>query len=119
MEGDYFKTLFASEDVGVSWQGGSGGGPIISQVQNEELRREVTEDEVRKAVFEINPSKCSGPDGMTGFFYQHFWETSGKDVTEMVKEFSVPKDLKKGLIKQIYVLYQRNSMPTSLWTFDQ
>lgn len=66
------KRFFASEDVGVSWQGWSGGGPTISQEQNEELLKEVTEDEVSKAVFEINPSKCPEPDGMTGFFYQHF-----------------------------------------------
>lgn len=99
MAENYFKTLYASEDVGVDWQGWSEGGSRITQDQNEELLKAVTEEEVKKAVFEINPSKCPGPDGMTGFFYHHFWETVGKDVFEMVKYFFGSKRLVEGVNK--------------------
>lgn len=57
MAEDYFKALFASEDVGAGWQDWSAVCSIISQEQNEELLKEVTEEEVRRAVFDINPNK--------------------------------------------------------------
>lgn len=44
-------------------------------------------EEVKRAVFETNPQKCPGPDGMSAFFYQHFWESVGCDITEMVRRF--------------------------------
>lgn len=43
--------------------------------------------EVKKAVFEMNPSKSPGLDGMNGFFYQHFWEIIGEKITGMVAGF--------------------------------
>lgn len=44
----------------------------VTSDQNEELLKEITQEEVKKAVFEIDPNKCPGPDGMTGYFYQQF-----------------------------------------------
>lgn len=41
----------------------------------------------------------AGPDGINSFFYQHFWGTSGKDVTEMIKDFFGTKRLEEGINK--------------------
>ena len=46
----------------------------------------VTMEKVKKAVFGINPYKCPGPDGMSGHFFQQFWETSGEDLTKMMQK---------------------------------
>ena len=83
----YFKVLFSSEDVGLDQVEWNDIPATISSEQNSALLKPVTSEEVKKAVFEINSSKCLGPDGMSGYFYQQFWETSGEEITAMVQEF--------------------------------
>lgn len=83
----YFKSLFASDDVGldlIEWQEMP---KLVTPEQNIHLMKPVLMEEVKRAVFDINPGKCPGPDGMTGYFFQQFWETSGEEVTAMVQKF--------------------------------
>lgn len=68
----YFKKVFASEDVGMEIEDWNEIPSLVSRDQNEELLKEITEEEVRRAVFEINPNKCPGPDDMSGYFFQQF-----------------------------------------------
>ena len=37
---------------------------------------------MRKACFEMHPSKLPGPDGMPPFFFKKFWHRVGGDVIE-------------------------------------
>lgn len=83
----YFKTLFSSEDVGMELEEWDEMPTLLSHSQNEGLMQPVTKEEVKKAVFDINPNKCPGPDGMSGHFFQQFWESSGEEITEMVQRF--------------------------------
>lgn len=69
----------------------------MTEPQNVELLKEITKEEVRKAVFDISPHKCPGPDGMTGQFYQQFWETVGDNVTETVQNFFRHEYIEEGL----------------------
>lgn len=46
------------------------------------LDQEFSEDEVKKTVFDINPSKAPGPDGYTAFFYHLMWDTLKEDITK-------------------------------------
>lgn len=64
----YFKLLFTTEDVGVELEEWNEIQPSVTAEQNEALMQSVTREEVRKAVFDINPHKCPGPDGMNGHF---------------------------------------------------
>lgn len=59
----------------------------ITADQNIELMREVTENEVKTAIFQMDPDKSPGPDGMTPAFYQKHWSIVGQDVCNLVKEF--------------------------------
>lgn len=45
-----------------------------------DLERDFTEEEVKKAVFDIHPEKASGPDGFTGLFFRHCWTTVKNEV---------------------------------------
>lgn len=38
--------------------------------------------EVRRAVFDLHPSKDQGPDGFTSLFFQNSWPFLGDDITE-------------------------------------
>ena len=46
--------------------------PCISKLENKELTRVPTEDEIRNELFEINPIKSLDPDGMPRLFYRNY-----------------------------------------------
>lgn len=58
--------------------------PSVSDVTNDLLLAPFTSAEVRKAVFDMHPSKAPGPDGFTAFFFQKPWPFLGYDITEAV-----------------------------------
>ncbi|XP_024195622.1 uncharacterized protein LOC112198734 [Rosa chinensis] len=61
--------------------------PCVSAEMNLQLCRNYTEEEIREALFQMYPTKSPGPDGMAPLFFQHYWDTIGKDVTEAVQNF--------------------------------
>ncbi|OMO97058.1 reverse transcriptase [Corchorus capsularis] len=54
---------------------------------NNLLGKEFTEDEIKLAAFQMNPSKSPGPDGFNPCFYQKYWSIVGGDVTRLALEF--------------------------------
>ena len=58
----------------------------ITQVTPEEnnfLIAPFSEEEISKAVFQMEHNKALGPDGFPVEFYQHFWETVKTDLLEL------------------------------------
>lgn len=86
---DYFRTLFESTSNGDFSDIFEGFQSRISDTMNEILDREVSKEDVREAVFSIKPGSAPGPDGMTGLFFQKYWDTVGAQVTEEVQNFFV------------------------------
>ena len=39
------------------------------------------------ALFQMGPTKASGPDGMNAFFYQKFWHVVGNNIVLAVLDF--------------------------------
>ena len=54
---------------------------------NINLTRSVSENEVKRAVFSINPFSAPGDDGFNAKFYQFFWEIIKEDVIRAVRSF--------------------------------
>ena len=50
---------------------------VITGAENEEICRVPTADEIRRIVFEMQPLKAPGPDGLPGLFYKHYWSIVG------------------------------------------
>ena len=48
--------------------------PQVSSEENTFLTAPFTEEEVRKAVFQMEHNKAPGPDGFPAEFYQNFWD---------------------------------------------
>lgn len=46
--------------------------------------RDITMEEVKKALFEMSPHKAPGPNEFHAGFYQQAWEIVGEDITRMV-----------------------------------
>ena len=53
----------------------------------EELSRPYSVEEVKATLFQIGPTKASGPDGMNVLFYQKFWHIVDNDVSSAVLDF--------------------------------
>ena len=61
--------------------------PQISQLDNEILCAPFSEQEVNKAVFEMEHNKAPGPNGFPAEFYQFFQETIKGDLMQLFYDF--------------------------------
>lgn len=52
------------------------------------LERDFTQDEIKKAVWDLGPDKASGPDRFPLFFYRIFWEEVKGDVLALISDFT-------------------------------
>lgn len=90
---NYFNNLFRAGSDGNFDQMFESFNPKVNATMNNLLTREVSNEEVRDAGFSIKPASAPGPDGMSGLFFQKYWGTVGKQVTEEVKKFFVHGEL--------------------------
>jgi hypothetical protein len=61
--------------------------PQVTAEENLVLVEEFTEEEVRKAIFQMEHNKASGPNGFSTEFYQIFWDLVKGDLMALFKEF--------------------------------
>jgi hypothetical protein len=59
----------------------------ITDTENESLCLVPSGDEIKRVVFETNPLKAPGPDGLPGLFYKHYWPIVGSQVVVVVQCF--------------------------------
>ncbi|CAM8916763.1 unnamed protein product [Rhodiola kirilowii] len=74
---EYFRRIFASnnnEDM-IDWQMALDAVPSrVSEEMNSKLNEPFTLDEVRRALFQMSPTKAPGTDGFPAIFFQKHWE---------------------------------------------
>eukprot|EP00253_Pinus_taeda_P015611 PITA_15611 len=58
----------------------------ISNRKNQFLEAEVTNNEIKAALFYMESDKAPGPDGFTARFLQHCWQIIEKDLCRMVRK---------------------------------
>ena len=84
---EYFQQLFTSSmptaiDVVV---------PLVETMVTHEMNADLlctfSPDEVKHALFQMYPSKALGPDGMTTYFFQKYWNIVGRDVLSAMLDF--------------------------------
>ena len=85
---DFYKTLYGPGD---DPQGVSDICQVIPKLVSDEenafLVLVPSADEIRDAVFALDPSSAPGPDGFPGSFYQTCWDIVGQDVIAFVQYF--------------------------------
>nr|GEX48982.1 RNA-directed DNA polymerase, eukaryota [Tanacetum cinerariifolium] len=69
----------------------------LSSDQTDDLDRNITNDEIRAAVWDCGENKSPGANGYTFEFFRHFWELIGSDVCAAVNCF-----FERGLIGSVY-----------------
>ena len=81
--GDLFKSS-NSEDYFTMLRGLT---PRVTEKMNHQLIRKVTSEEIKEALFSIKPDSAPGADGMSGFFFQSYWDIVGEQLTKEVLQF--------------------------------
>lgn len=71
--------------------------PSVTEHMNEYVNKPYVADEVKKALFDMAPSKAPSVDGFTAGFYQRHWDVIGEDITVVVLEFLNGGELPLGL----------------------
>lgn len=106
----YFSELFTAKEV--DWQEVISYIPTtVSREHNEFLLQPITEKEVKEALFQMNPDKALGPDGMTPGFYQNYWKTVGQDVINLVHNFFSSRTIIDDLNATNIVLIPKKKCP--------
>lgn len=59
----------------------------ITITENEELKKLVTNAEIKNVVFGMGKDKSCGPDGFTTGFFHKYWDIVGPSMIKVVKGF--------------------------------
>ena len=84
---------------------------------NEALTKPPSDDEIRKAVYDINPDKAPGPDGMTCLFFQKYWGITAEVMCETVKDFFQHNVLDPRLNQTNICLIPKTDRPSEISQF--
>ncbi|KAL8097756.1 hypothetical protein AgCh_030760 [Apium graveolens] len=113
---DYYEGLFRSAQGNVEEVVNTVTKKITTE-QNMDLMKEISEEEVKSALFQMHPDKAPGPDGMTPAFFQKHWKVVGKDVVKMVSDFFYIGELPQGLNETNIVLIPKKKNPSIVEEF--
>ncbi|KAL9689763.1 hypothetical protein QQ045_010152 [Rhodiola kirilowii] len=78
--------------------------PVISEEMNQMLLDDISEEEVRRAVFNMSPLKALGLDDFPAMFYQKNWGNISGYVMEYVRDFWMNGVLDANINKTLIVL---------------
>uniref|UniRef100_A0A803QBY9 Reverse transcriptase n=1 Tax=Cannabis sativa TaxID=3483 RepID=A0A803QBY9_CANSA len=106
---DYFTTLFQASNLSCPEVINCVNSSVLSFL-HDELRMAVSEEEVKRAIFQMHPDKSLGSDGMTPGFYQKCWSIVGRDVVAAVQSFFLTGKFELGCSKANIVLVTVNRM---------
>lgn len=74
----------------------------------------VTDMEIKNVVFDCDPNKSLGPDGMMGEFFQTHWDTVGNDVTKAIQDFFTSGKLVRNGNRMQIAVNPKTTDPTNL-----
>ena len=61
--------------------------PCISLKKNIKLVRIPDIEEIKAVIWELNPMKAPGPDGLPGLFFKKYWSIVGSQVVIAIQSF--------------------------------
>ena len=93
---------------------------FINKVSEEEaanMIREITEEEIKKALFDIDDDKAPGPDGFTSKFFKKAWMVLKDDFCDAVKDFFVSGKLLGEINATLIALVPKSNTPQKVSDF--
>ncbi|CAN1159582.1 Transposon TX1 uncharacterized 149 kDa protein [Linum perenne] len=114
---NYFQNLFTRRQVALNehdfWDIPS----IVTDEMNNALIQEITDDEIRIAVFSLGAGQSPGPDGFPGHFYQKFWTSIGVRFCKEIREFFGTANMPTNWNDTHLVLIPKVANPISMTNF--
>ncbi|KAI3473565.1 hypothetical protein Pfo_031528 [Paulownia fortunei] len=74
-------------------------------------------EEIRQAVFSMDPDSVAGPDGFSAFFYQHCWDIIHMDIKEAVVDFFKGNSMPRSFTATSIVLISKTENPKTWGDF--
>ncbi|XP_021843644.2 uncharacterized protein [Spinacia oleracea] len=91
--------------------------PKISRLESGRMDAPITDEEIRKAMFDIGKDKSPGPDGMIAEFFQKYWDKIGEKVIEGVREFFRKGHILKEWNQALLVMIPKVASPEAAMHF--
>ena len=95
----------------------STGQAYLSEEEGESLSIEVSEEEIKAALWSMKPFKAPGPDGIHAGFYQRFWSMVGKSMVEEIKDTFMRKKIPYYLNRTLIALIPKIQGPETLGNY--
>ncbi|GKA39074.1 RNA-directed DNA polymerase, eukaryota, reverse transcriptase zinc-binding domain protein [Tanacetum coccineum] len=83
----------------------------ISKNDSEFMVRNITNAEIKEAIFGIEDEKALGPDGFTAVFFKKSWRIVGRDVCDAVQEFFNTNKLLREVNATLITLVPKTQQP--------
>ncbi|KAA3486304.1 Endonuclease/exonuclease/phosphatase [Gossypium australe] len=100
---DFFERLY--DETPHSLRGTpSFGFPILTSSEVSFLEADVTNEEIKRALFDMAPLKTPGSDGYHALFFQSQWDTLGDNVCQWVKDVFSGRPIKQEINNMLIVL---------------
>ncbi|GJY18245.1 hypothetical protein Tco_0389736 [Tanacetum coccineum] len=85
---------------------------ILDNATADDMIRNVSDNEIKEAMFSMGNDKSLGPDGYTAVFFKEAWDIVGNDVIKAIKEFFTNGKLLKELNHMIIPLIPKVQTPS-------
>ncbi|GKE63736.1 putative RNA-directed DNA polymerase, eukaryota, reverse transcriptase zinc-binding domain protein [Tanacetum coccineum] len=113
---DHYKVFLGSEDSVANM---NGDGLFMNKIHTDKalfMVSQVTNDEIKGAIFNIENDKAPGPDGFTSMFFKKAWDIMGEDVCNAVNDFFSNRQILQEINHTIIALLPKVSTPS--WIND-
>jgi len=90
---------------------------LVSEAENNKLNQDITEEEIVKAIWSLDPDKSPGPGGFPNIFYRSYWGTIKWDLKKMIN-YTLHKQKVRGETNSTFLaLIPKESNPSNFSRF--
>lgn len=114
---NFYTSLFAREDANNFDEILRHIPRLVSVIDNELLTQLPTLEEVKTAVWHLDPQSAAGPDGFNGKFYRSCWATIHSDVVKAVQEFFLDIPQPTVMASALITLIPKKTSPATFSDF--
>ncbi|GKF49196.1 hypothetical protein Tco_0142447, partial [Tanacetum coccineum] len=90
---------------------------VLSEDEANDMIQQVTNLEIKQAIFDIDNDKAPSPNGFTACFFKKAWSIVGDDVSHAIKEFFHTGNLLKEVNASMISLIPKMATPNKVSDF--